>query len=119
MGHLLTIFMFKKREAKGHIRKTEDSDDDDDNVKEDNVKEDIIGDVKARQLQRKKIKYDFSEIPTIDSSKTKTHKPSEASKSIQAMMGSQFAIKLEDSNKFNAHEKIMEKYINEKLGLAG
>ena len=110
--------MFKKREAKGHLRKAkdEDSDADADNVHDDTV-EDIIGNVKARQLQRKKVKYDFSEIPTIDSSKTKAHKQSEASKSIQAMMGSQFAIKLEDSNKFNAHEKIMEKYINEKLGL--
>lgn len=111
--------MFKKRESKGQLRKANDEDSDNEEEKSDDV-EGEIGDIsliKARQNQRKKMKYDFSEIPMTDSKKSKVHRPSETSKSIQAMMGSQFAVKYEDSNKFNAHENIMEKYINEKLGL--
>lgn len=108
--------MFKKREVKGQLRKTRDEAEDE-KIDDDEKVEDIIVDIKNRQLQRKKVKYDFSEIPDADSGTSKVHKPSEMSKSIQAMMGSQFAVKVEDSNKFNAHEKIMEKYINEKLGL--
>lgn len=108
--------MFKKREVKGQLRKAKEDDSEDEDATE-NAIDGVIGDIKARQLHRKKVKYDFSEIPDADSGATKAHKPSEASKSIQAMMGSQFSVKVEDSGKFNAHEKIMEKYINEKLGL--
>ena len=119
--------MFKKRAPKGNIRKVEDDEDfkagsisnsDGNDSEAELADNNIIANVRAKQLQRKKVKYEFSDLNDHDViNVVKGNKISETSKSIQTMMGNQFSVKNEESNKFNAHEKIMENYINQKLGI--
>jgi hypothetical protein len=109
--------MFKKRNIKSNLRKfNEETSLDGRNSDDDVIDLDGFAEVKNRQIQRKRIKHDFSEIPEPQDFLKSANK-SNAVKSIEEMIGSQFTVKAENNSNYNNHEKLMEKYINDKLGL--
>lgn len=102
--------MFKKRTIKGNIRKHEKDDEEDVSLK-------AIKDLKEEQLLRKTFqKTETTAIIPNETSK-KIKKDGISQRSIESMIVNQFA-----SNSGNtvtihsAHEAIMEKYIDEKIG---
>ena len=111
--------MFKKREVKGNRKKIESGNDDNSetNGEDDGINFAAISEVKERQQQRKRIKHEFSELQLVDDSNSKIIGKSEAVKSIEGMMSSQFLARSNDDSKAMTHENVMEKYISEKLGL--
>ena len=114
--------MFKKREPKGNSRKNVDKSDEsnDKDGSDDEVDFSAIAEVKDRQNQRKRVKHEFSELPLIDDSNSKSLKKSEAVKSIETMITNQFSVTKSqgDRNGILTHEAIMGKYISDKLGVA-
>ena len=123
--------MFKKRSSKvSHIRKP--SEDQTSAESELEANEEVTNFEKINQFKQKqqekqklKAKYDFNELSQEDESNTKKKKlqKSEVTKSIENMIDSQFSVRKDEynnsnNNTYNVHEKIMEKYIDEKLGLS-
>ena len=83
--------MFKKREVKGNIRKKDIESRSSDGTKhnkeeeEDEVDFNALSDVKDRQLQRKRTKHEFTELQNFDENNLKSHKKSDAVKSIEGV----------------------------------
>ena len=107
--------MFKKRCSKGNIRKREENTSENEGDDETNL--DMLQYLKAEQELRKKLKGQ-SLVELVDENPKATKQTKQTARhSIEDMMGSQFALRTDDAHNFHSHEKIMEQYINEKLGL--
>lgn len=114
--------MFVKRVIKGKFRSNLDADivdqveDDDDQQESSNA----MIDMKLEQnLRKRRLGTEFSSDAGVVVKPGKVYKSS-VQKSIESTLGSQFESRIDDgsgSSAFN-HEKIMEQYINQKMGIA-
>ena len=114
-----TAIAFKKRSLKGNIRKRED-DDVDNRVKEDESVEEIdksrLQTVSEQQSERKR-KYGID--PTTTERKVTVSSSMKILKPVESMIEAQFSKTIDNGVQINhnPHEKIMEAFIVEKLGI--
>lgn len=102
--------MFKKRVPKGSSRKSIRDDSEADDAEE----YAIIQDLKEQQQWRKKVKVRDNSVE-----KLKVEDVAVAEHSIESMMGSQFSVRSENGTAdFLAHQRIMEEFIQSKLGIS-
>lgn len=108
--------MFKKRPRKDNIRRVIENVHDDD-FEESGANIAAMQMLKAEQELRKKLKGQ-SLVDLVKGESSLLDTQTETSKrSIESMMGTQFSLKCEDGVSYVAHERIMEEFIEEKLGL--
>ena len=118
----LTVIMFVKRVIKGKFRNQVDNDIADQVENEDDQSESSTAmiDMKLEQnLRKRRLGTEFSSDAAVVVKPGKVYKSS-VQKSIESTLGSQFESRIDDgtgSSAFN-HEKIMEQYINQKMGIA-
>ena len=118
----LTVIMFVKRVIKGKFRNQVDNDIADQVENEDDQSESSTAmiDMKLEQnLRKRRLGTEFSSDAAVVVKPGKVYKSS-VQKSIESTLGSQFESRIDDgtgSSAFN-HEKIMEQYVNQKMGIA-
>ena len=121
--------VFKKRIIKGNIRKKEsDSNQNDlnDNLHDDNDSKDeldkhILEDVKLQQTMRNRKSGSSLLILTNKNNKNTNLNEDDQVKTIESVMGTQYTSQIDygiDNNNTIPHKKLMDEYINERLGIS-
>lgn len=109
--------MFKKRVIKGKFRLETDSDAP--GSTQDDEPGTAVMEMKLEQsMRKKKLGSEFSSDGSVVMEKSGVKSKSSVQKSIEATLGSQFESRVEDGlSSTLAHEKIMEQYVNQKMGI--
>jgi hypothetical protein len=115
--------MFKKRVIKGKFRPgiDEPTATGIDNESDESLTTSAMIQIKLEQSTRKKrFGNEFSSDADAVVEKSEKRTKSSVQKSIEATLGSQFESRVDDGSSTSAfgHEKIMEQYINQRMGIA-
>ena len=107
----------KKRQIRKNLRKSEDNEDSNDiDLNEATVDFEALADLKLEQNARKKVRGVIStNLQTEEKSKIDVQ--SNAKRSIEGMIGSQFSSQIDYGLSATKHDQLMEKYVQEKLGV--
>lgn len=107
----------KKRPINQNLRKSDDNDSSSDSdSNETTVDFGAIADLKMEQNARKKVRGVISSNLQIDE-KSRIDLKSNPKRSIESMIGSQFSSHIDNGLSATKHEQLMEKYVQEKLGV--
>ena len=115
--------MFKKRVMKGKFRpETDVGDVADESLDADDASSsgNSLTEMKLeQQMRRKKLGNEFSSDSSAVMDRSERKFKCSVQRSIESTLGSQFESRLEDglSSTSQSHEKIMEQYINSKMGI--
>ena len=108
----------KKRPINRKLRRSDNNDSNSDSdSNEVSVDFGAIADLKMEQNARKKVRGVVSSTFQIDEN-SKADVKSNPKKSIESMIGSQFSSHIDNGLSATKHEQLMEKYVQEKLGVA-
>jgi hypothetical protein len=110
--------MFKKRTQKGNIRRETPKVDDEDDTEEIDMQ--ALKDLKAEQNLKKKLRPGQSLESLVEDEKQTSAtgtKRKRGHETIAQSMASQFSATVDNGLSVTSHEKIMEKYIEDKLGI--